>query len=161
MIKSCVYGANSMNISEFGFAIQVPEGNCILPNREFPLDTTIQIVPRGFYFVLNEYISGSIVNNTKATLIFEPENDARNVEVIMQSLRAGGFLKNARVSTITNSQGAEIVEVKNAAGIDGQGSYDWAFIRNVKKKTLLSVLLIHTDDSGVYESLLKTISFIE
>lgn len=156
MIKYCYFGSTKLSSSEYGFSVDVPEKYCLLPNRIFPDDGTVQIVPKGFYFVINEYATGSIINNSKSTLLFEPIASDRNTKSVLEALEKGGFLTEATISEKTNPNKLKITIVKNVKGIDETKHYDWAFVMHPNGKVFLSILLADSDTT-VFDYILDSL----
>lgn len=156
MIKFCNFGTNSFNTKEYGFSLSAPKEFCFLPNRIFPADGTIQIVPRGSYFVINEYATGSVIVNSKSTLLFERIAKDRNTKAVLEALKNGGFLSEAKTTEQINKNGLKITVVKNVKGVDGPNHFDWAFIEHPNGKVFLSILLAN-QDTTIFDYILENI----
>lgn len=155
MIKFCNNGTTVFGATEFGIELSIPEGNCFLPNRIFPSDTGIQVLPKGFYFVLNEYIKGSVVENSKSTITFEPVTGERSSEMVMDNLKRGGFLSDAKVEKYKNKNGLDVILARNVSGLDAGTHYDWAFVVKPGGKYFFSVMLDKTDQREVFDYLVE------
>ena len=155
MIRFCGYGSNEFVASEFGVELSIPTGNCFLPNRIFPSDTGIQVLPKGFYFVLNEYIKGTVVQSSKSTITFEPVTGERSPETVMENLKRGGFLSDAKIEKYKNKNGLDVTMARNVSGLDAGTHYDWAFVMVPGGKYFFSVMLDKTDQREVFEYLVE------
>lgn len=141
----------------FHFTIVTPTDLCILPHRIFPEDTTVQIVPRRYYSVWNEYAKGTIVEASRATFLFEPLTSERNAGRIADALSAGGFLRVASTTQYTTPNGFSVIEVHNALGIEDGKLFDWAFIDHPDGQSTLSILSTHTEDQTVFHKLIEAL----
>jgi hypothetical protein len=158
-ISDCTFGSNNFTTDTYGFSFSVPEGYCVLPNRLFPLDGSVEIVPKGWYFVFNEYAKGTIANSSQATLLFEPITDKRDLELIIRTLEAGRFLSMSNVSSTTSSSGIIFISADNVLGADNQ-LYDWVFTIHPNKKFFLEIITRHLADKTVLKYFLENLSFI-
>lgn len=157
MIKYCKHGPNEFITSEYRFSIKAPEKYCFLPNRLFPDDGSIHILPKGLYSSINEYATGSVILNSKSTLLFEPVRSDRNTKAVLDALKKGGFLVDAKISEKTNKNDINITIVENAKGIDETKHYKWAFLTHPNGKIFLSILLSNTEDSSVFDYVIENI----
>lgn len=157
MLKYCRQGSTEFTTTEYSFTVKIPDGYCFLPNRIFPDDGSIHILPKGLYSSINEYATGSVINNSKSTLLFEPIRNDRNTPAVLEALQKGGFMSDATSKEWVNKYGTKIYLVMNVKGVDVTKHYDWAFIENTNKKIFLSVLLSNTDDSTVFDYILENI----
>jgi hypothetical protein len=157
MIKYCRESHTDFLASDFGFTLETPEGYCFLPNREYPKDTTVQILPKGNYFVLNEYIKGTVIENSRATVIFEPVTKERNPESMIEAMAKGGFLQGSNTQDIENKNGVKMILIRGAKGIDVNERSDWAFILNKKGNYMVSILLNKPEISDVYNYLVENL----
>ncbi|MBI3888714.1 hypothetical protein HY311_02890 [Candidatus Nomurabacteria bacterium] len=157
LVKDCAFGTNNFTASKFGYSFSVPKEYCILPNRLFPEDGSIEITPRGWYFVINEYAKGTIAEGAKATLLFEPVVPNRNVAKILQNLMDGGFLSSKNISETKNASGLGFVLASKVLGADGE-LYDWAFTTRPDNKYFLAVVTRHSDDQTVGKNVLDTLT---
>lgn len=160
MIKYCYLGNNEFTTKEYGFSVSVPGQYCFLPNRIFPDDGSVHVLPKGGYFVINEYATGSVLRNAKSTLLFEPIASDRNTPVVLDALKKGGFLVDAKITEIKNKNGIKITLVHNVRGIDESKHFDWAFIDHPNGKIFLSVLLANTEDKSVFNYILDNLKAI-
>jgi hypothetical protein len=156
LISDCAFGTNSFTTDTFGYSFSVPREYCILPNRLFPLDGSIEIVPKGWYFVINEYAKGTIAEGAKATLLFEPITSDRDPQIILQSLINGKFLIAKNISNTTNASGIGFILADSVLGADDQ-PYDWAFSTRPDKKYFLAIITKHSDDQTVGKYLLENL----
>lgn len=157
MIKFCHFGNNNFVTEEYGFSVSLPEEYCFLPNRLFPEDGSVHVLPKGWYSSINEYAFGSVVNNSKSTLLFEPIKDDRNLSAVLNALTQGGFMQGAKTREFTNKNNIHIYIVEDAKGVDETKRYDWAFITHPNGKIFLSLLLINTEDKTVFDYILENI----
>lgn len=157
MITYCHFGNNVFSSSDYGFKVSAPAGNCFLPNRLFPQDGSVQVLPSGWYSVIDEYAKGSIIKASRGTLLFEPVKNDRNTSSVLTALRNGGFLDDATVTEMTNPRGLGIILAKNVRGIDATAHFTWAFVMHPDGKVFLSVLNSRPDDSAVFDQLLNSL----
>lgn len=153
-IRYCLFGNPSFETHEYGFRFTVPNDLCILPHRTFPLDGSIQVLPKGFYFVVNEYAKGSVIEASKGAYLFERARDGRTIPVVMDSLKNGGFLTGATTDVVKNSHGVTLTVVRHASGIDPSMHFNWAFAMNRKNDVLLSILTKDIGGSSSFEALI-------
>jgi hypothetical protein len=156
-IAHCTYGSQEFAAAPFGFVISVPNELCILPHRIFPEDTSIQILPRGFYSVWNEYAKGTVIDASVATLLFENMTPERNSATIFHALDAGGFLLSATTTTYKTPNGFTVTEVHNATGIESGKLFDWAFIDHPDGKYTLSILSSHPEDPTIFHKIITSL----
>lgn len=157
MLSFCHSEHTSFDAVDFGFQFEIPSKYCFLPNREYPKDTTVQLIPSGPYFVLNEYIKGTVVENTRATIIFEPVTAERNPESILDSMAKGGFLQGSNRENILNKNGVKIILIHGAKGIESSERSDWAFVLNKKGDYMLTLLLTKRDRGEVFTYLVENL----
>ena len=156
-IRECTFGTTHFVTDTYGFSFTVPEGYCSLPNRLFPRDGSIEIVKKGWYFVINEYAKGTVAKGSQATLLFEPIVHDRDPGIIIQNLVNGRFLDMKNVSTMTNARGIEFTIAQNALGTDDE-LYDWAFATHPNKQYFVAIVTKHNTDASVLKSLLETLT---
>ena len=157
MLKYCYSGSNEFNTTEYGFTVNIPDGYCFLPNRLFPDDGSIQILPKGLYSVINEYAKGTVILNSKSTLLFEPIVSDRNTPAVLDALKSGGFMSDATIKKWTNNNKVNIYLVSNTKGVDESRHYNWAFIEHPNGKVFLSILLSNINDSVIFNYILDNI----
>lgn len=156
LIHYCRNGLNTFDTKVYGFQLSAPEGYCIIPNRVFPENATIQVLPKGLYSVLSEYISGTVVVNTRATIYLEPITAVRNTKSILDTLLKGGFLAEAKMSEKILPGGLHASIVRNAKGIEDGSYFDWAFVDHPDGKSVLMLLLPHTNgDATVFDYIVE------
>jgi hypothetical protein len=151
LVQHCEFGTNEFTTPDFGFRFSAPDGYCFAPHRIFPADGTVHVLPKGLYSVISEYASGSVVQATRATLLFEPIAPGRSPDDVVSTLQRGGFLRDAMVATTTTESGLQVILVRNAIGVDGQKHFDWAFIAHPGGKNWLSVLTSHPEAPAVFD----------
>jgi hypothetical protein len=154
LIDRCAFGLNSFSADRYGYSFSVPEGYCILPDRLFPTDGSIEIVPRGWYFVFNEYAKGTIAEGAKATLLFEPLTTDRNPNTIIHNLIAGKFLDETHISNTINPASIGFTLADSVLGTDNQ-LYNWAFATRPDKKYFLAIITKQVDDQTVGQYVLQ------
>lgn len=161
-VRHCTFGEPMFDAPTYGFRFVVSRELCILPHRIFPDDGSIQVVPKGFYFVIGEYASGSVVNAAKGTFLFERTADNRSVPVVMEALQLGGFLKEASTTSVTTSHGVTFTVVRHATGLDPTQYFSWAFTENRAGDILLSVLSHETKDfsDASFDALLEGVEYL-
>lgn len=157
LLSRCAHGGQTFVADPFGVTITAPDAMCILPHRIFPEDTSVQIVPRGYYSVWNEYAKGTIVEAARATFLFEQHTSERNAQVILGALDAGGFLTHASTTNYVTPNGLAVTEVHNASGIEEGKLFDWAFIDLPGERYTLSILSSHPEDQAIFHSLINTL----
>lgn len=157
LIERCTKDTTTFEAVPFHFIISVPPALCILPHRIFPEDTSIQVVPKSYYSVWNEYAKGTIIESSRATFLFEPLTTERNASKIWGALDAGGFLAYASTTTYTTTNGIGVIEVIKASGIEEGKFFDWAFIDHPNGQTTLSILAPHTSDGAVFHELINAL----
>ncbi len=157
-LKDCTFGSTHFTTDFYRFSFSSPEGYCVLPNRLFPEDGSIEIVPKGWYFVLNEYAQGTVAEASRATLLFEPVTVERDPEKIIQTLVNGKFLDMSNVSIKTASSGIEFVLANSTRGTDDE-LYDWAFATHPDKNNFVAIVARHSTDQVVRDYLLETLNF--
>lgn len=157
LIARCNFGDQQFLAEPFGVTITAPADLCILPHRIFPEDTSVQIVPRGTYSVWNEYAKGTIIEATRATLLFENTTSERNASTIMHGLDAGGFLKQASTTEYRTANGLMVTEVHNASGIEEGTLFDWAFIDLPGGHYTLSILSQHPEDQTIFHEVINNL----
>ncbi len=155
-IRDCTFGSSSFKTDTYGFSFTVPEGFCVLPNRLFPLDGSIEIVPKGWYFVLNEYIKGTVARGSRATLLFEPVLPDRDPQQIVETLVKGGFLDRSHISATTTATGLSYTLLDSALGTDAE-AYDWAFTTGAGGQYFLGIVMHHKQDDPVWNHLLNSL----
>lgn len=160
MIKYCQFGSNEFKTNEFGFNIKIPDEYCFLPHRIFPRDGSVQVLPKGAYFVINEYAKGTVIEASKSTLLFEPIIPTRNTKDIMQTLKAGKFLEEASESDLVNKSGLKVHLARNVRGVDSASHYDWAFIEHPNGEILLSILLSKIQEPEIFDYIVDNIESI-
>ncbi len=160
MYKYCSDSQTEFVASYFEFKFEIPDGYCFLPNREYPKDTTVQVLPSGPYFVLNEYIKGTVINDTRATIIFEPVTSERNIDSMLDAMNKGGFLEGSKREDFVNKNGVKIILVRNTRGIIPEELSDWAFVLNKKGDMLLSILLNKLDRAEVFNYIFENLETI-
>lgn len=159
-LRDCTFGSNSMEAEKFGFSFSIPEGYCILPNRLFPLDGSVEIVPKGFYFVFNEYALGTVAQASVETLLFEPVVSDRDVEKIISTLESGGFASKGEAVSTTTSRGIKFTLLNKALGTDGL-LYDWEFTTHPDGKYFVGIVGKHSEAmSAVRSHLLQSFDTI-
>lgn len=157
-ITDCTFGSSTFSTDTYGSSFSVPEEYCVLPNRIFPRDGNIEIVPKGWYFVFNEYAKGTVARASKATILFEPLTKERSPEIIIQTLNNGKFLNMSNVSKITSASGIAFTIATSVSGSDDE-LYDWAFAEHPNKKYFVAIVGKHSTDHTVSDSLINTFSF--
>lgn len=157
MLKYCRNASSEFVTKEYSFTVKVPDGYCFLPNRLFPDDGSVHILPKGLYSSINEYATGSVINNSKSTLLFEPIRSDRNIQAVLEALKKGGFMSEATSKEMKNKNGVKIYLVTSTKGVDESKYYNWAFIENKEKNVFLSILLSNTEDSSVFDYVLENI----
>lgn len=157
-LKDCSFGSSSFTTDKYGFSFQVPDGYCVLPNRLFPLDGSIEIIPKGFYFVFNEYAKGSIASASKATVLFEPVTQDRDPGQIIETLIKGKFLVAENVSSGVSESGINYTIANKASGTD-EKLYDWVFISHPNKKYFVAIVAKHSESNEVVKRFIETVSF--
>jgi hypothetical protein len=126
----------------------------------YPADSSIHVVTKGPYFVINEFAKASVAKQTRATISFEPLKPNRNTKDVMGILQRGGYLADAGMHEMTNQNGVKIQIVENVQGIDPEVHYDWAFIDHPNGKVFLSVLLFNLSDDSVYKYILDNLEAV-
>jgi hypothetical protein len=159
-IRHCTFGQPVFETADYGFRLTVSPGLCILPHRVFPLDGSIQILPKSFYFVGSEYAKGSVALASKGTYLFERTRDGRTVSAVMDSLRNGGFLEGATTEVIENRKGITMTVVHHASGLESGPRFNWAFAMNKKGDTLLSVLQRDEGDEASFRALIDGVDLL-
>jgi hypothetical protein len=160
LIRYCVHPSSTFITTEYGYAFPVPEGYCAIPHRIFPDDGTVHIIPKGWYFVFNEYAKGTVTENSVATLLFIHDSNGEEISSNINSLRMGGFLDEATSKEMTNAKGLSIREFDNAKGILEGKRFNWAFIVNPNNKTSLTVLLNTVHETKIYDDIIAKIEAI-
>lgn len=156
-LADCTFGSDSFTTDTYGFSFLVPQGYCVLPNRLFPLDGSIEIVPKEWYFVFNEYAKGTVAEASRATLLFEPVTLERDPEKIIQTLIRGGFLDMHNVSSEDTALGVEFLLANRTRGTD-DALYDWAFTTHPNKKYFVAIVAQHSADQAIRSYLLDHLS---
>lgn len=157
-IADCTFGSTEFVTDDYGASFSVPAGFCVLPNRIFPRDGSIEIVPKGWYFVFNEYAKGTVAKSSEATILFEPVTADRDPNFIIQNLVNGKFLNISHVSATTTASGVEFTLADNTYGTDGE-LYDWAFAVHPNKKHFVAIVAKHSANHTVLRRLLETFQF--
>jgi len=157
-IKDCTFGSSSFTTDDYGSSFEVPEGYCTLPNRLFPIDGSVEIVPKDWYFVFNEYAKGTVAKASQATVLYEPITSERSPELIIQTLLNGKFLNINNVSSIVSPSGINFILADSASGSDDE-LYDWAFAEHPNKKYFVAIVGRHSTDHVVRDYLLETLHF--
>jgi hypothetical protein len=160
LISRCVFSDSEFVSPDYGFIFLAPSDYCLLPHRLFPRDGTIQVVPKGWYFVINEYAAGTIVSEARASILFDRKNELRNKSAFMAALQAGGFLEGATIEERVNSSGIQMTIVHNAKGIEAGRRFEWAFIDHPTRPFSISVLSSRIDDPIVFEAVLDGLKAI-
>lgn len=160
LISRCVFSDSKFVSEDYGLIILAPSDYCILPHRLFPKDGSIQVVPKGWYFVLNEYAAGTIATESRASILFDIRNETRNRKAFLAALEAGGFLDGATVEEHTNTHGIQMTIVHNARGIESGKLFLWAFIDHPTRPISISVLSSRVDDPIVFDAILDGMSAI-
>ncbi len=155
-IRDCTFGSQYFNSVTNKFSFSAPEGYCVLPNRLFPVDGSVEIVPKGWYFVINEYAKGTVAKGSAVTLLFEPVTSERDPKKIIQTLIHGNFAEEKNVSTLTTPNGTVFTTLTNTRGTD-DNFYDWAFTVHPDKKVFLAVVTKHTEQNPAKDFLLNSI----
>ncbi len=163
LLKYCSKGTTEFDTKDFGFHISAPAGYCILPHRIFPADGSIQIVPAGKYSVINEYAKGTIIGAAQATILFEKTEEGRSPEQLLEKMRQGGFLKEAKITEFTNKQNLRIVLATNTTGLDTETNphFNWAFVVHPNGKVMTSVLTAHPETPETFNYILDHLSAIQ
>ncbi len=156
-LRACTFGDPVFETPTYGFRFSVPSEYCILPHRIFPEDSSIQIVPKKFYFVLSEYIKGTVAMASRGSILFERTTEGRTISSVMVALSSGGFLTSATVGEYTNPHGVTFTTVKHASGIVERKYFDWAFVESRDGTILLSLLSQEEATSSMFETLLDGI----
>lgn len=160
--KYCAHGGiQEFDAPTFGFHISAPSEYCVLPHRIFPEDTSIQIVPTGNYSVINEYGKSTIINATRATLLFEHLEQGRSPEELIAKMRQGGFLQGATEKEFQTKQGLHVFLLENTGGLDGTSRYSWAFILHPDGKSLLSVLTEYPEAPDTFNYIINNLSALK
>jgi len=154
LISRCVFDSNNFTTDYYGYSFSAPKGYCVLPDRLFPVDGSIEIVRKGWYFVFNEYAEGTIAEGAKATLLFEPMTADRNPDSIIHSLISGKFLNPTNIGSTINPAGIGFTLANNVLGADNQ-PYNWAFSTRSDKKYFLAIVTKSLDDQAVGQYILK------
>ena len=158
-IRDCTFGSQSFETDTYGFSFTAPEGFCVLPNRIFPLDGSIEIVPKGWYFVFNEYAKGTVARGSRMTILFEPVLPDRDPEQIVETLVKGGFLDRKNISATTTSTGVNYTILTNTRGTD-DSLYDWAFTTRPDGKYFVGIVMHHADNDPIWNHLLGSIKLL-
>ncbi len=156
----CVFGDPIFESPFYGFRFTTSPDLCILPHRIFPEDGSIQIVPKGFYFVIMEYAKGSVVEASKGTYLFERRADGRTIPVVMTALEQGGFLDGATTDVVKNIHGIPFTVVRGAKGLNSSLRFNWAFAMNGRDDILLSVLSRETEEDATFQALLDGVEIL-
>lgn len=154
LISRCVIADSSFVAEDFGFSFLAPSDYCVLPHRLFPRDGSIQVVPRGWYFVVNEYAAGTIATESRASILFDFRTEIRNKAAFLAALEAGGFLDGATVEEHENATGLRMTIVRNARGIEEGRRFNWAFVDHPTKPISVSVLSSFIGDPIVFWAVL-------
>lgn len=158
VIANCVSPNSTFTTETYGFSLEVPQGYCALPHRIFPLDGTVQIIPKGWYFVLNEYISGGISNSAIGTIIFVHDINGAEVARSINSLNMGGFVANATHITATTTSGLPYQYFENASGVATGSTFDWAFATHPKGSSSFMSLTDKIDQRALFKQVIQSIS---
>jgi len=159
-IRYCMFGKPTFETPEYGFRFTVSDDLCILPHRIFPADGSIQVVPKGFYFVITEYAKGTVVDASKGTYLFERKSDGRTIAVVMKALNDGGFLAGATREVVQNVHGVPMTVVWGASGLDPTVRFNWAFAMNGRDDILLSILAKDTNDKEAFRMLIDSVELL-
>jgi len=160
LIMHCVQPKSQFIANQFGYVIEIPTEYCAIPHRIYPRDGTVHIIPKGWYFVFNEYAKGTVTENAVATLLFINDTNGEEISSNKNSLRMGGFLDTASTSKFTNSQGVSVVEYDNASGIIDGERFNWAFIVHPEARTSLTIQTRKTQDNPIYGKVIANIRTI-
>lgn len=153
----CTYGTSTFTTEEFGFTFIAPSDFCFLPHRIFPEDTSVQVLPKDFYFSFNEYAKGTVTSAAHATLLFEPAIDGRRPADLVLALEKGGFLEGATLTNETNPAGLYFYKITNAKGIDDTKRFNWAFTMHPDGKSVLTILSAKVDDPTIFNTLIDSV----
>ncbi len=161
LVSRCMYADPSFSADAFGFSIAAPNDYCVLPHRQFPTDASIQIVPKGYYFVFNEYALGTVVNATRASILFDHTTTERNAGSLLGALHAGGFLEGATIDRRTNKNGIQFVIVSGAKGIADDGHrFLWAFADHPVRPFTITILSAHPENPMVFNAVIDELGTI-
>jgi len=162
LISRCMFSPSSFDAAPFGYSILVPDDYCVLPHRMFPEDTSIQVVPKGFYFVFNEYAFGSIASASKASILFEPTTPERNKRTLPGILIQGGFASGSSITEEhTNGHDVPFSIVRMATGIEEGKRFHWAFTDNSSTGYTATILTADPAQPEVFESIIDGMSFVQ
>jgi hypothetical protein len=159
-IRHCMFGKPTFDTQDYGFRFTVSPDLCILPHRIFPDDGSIQVVPKGFYFVISEYAKGTVVDASKGTYLFERKADGRTIPIVMNALEKGGFLEGAKTDVVMNKYGVPLTVVRGAKGLDESLRFNWAFAMNGRDDILLSILSPEKGDDASFQMLLDSVELL-
>ena len=157
LLANCAFGSNHFSSEDKGFSFEVPEGYCILPNRLFPRDGSIEIVPKGWYFVFNEYAKGTVAQASQATLLFEPVQPDRDPSQIIGNLIDGRFASPTNIHPSTTQSGTDFTLVDKVKGTDAQ-RYNWAFTTHPDGKIFLGIVTKDSADNTIRSYIMDSIS---
>jgi hypothetical protein len=156
LLRTCVYPNTHFFTTAFASQFNVPKGFCILPHRIFPADTSIQVVPRGWYNVISEYSKGTIAQESVASIQFEPTSLGRTAVSIEDALQTGGFMNHATTSTYINPAGWQVLEIRGVTSILDNSTYNWAFLTHPNGQILVSIVVPANKDQTVLHTIVNT-----
>lgn len=155
LLNHCVHPTTTFIADPFGYKVTIPKGYCALPHRIFPNDGTVQIVPEGYYFVLNEYTKGTVTESAVATLLFFPDKNGEEVGANIDALRRGKFLEEATYRSEKNPHEILITQFDNATGIIEGKRFDWAFTVHTEGKSSMTALTDKTNQTQLFNEILN------
>lgn len=157
LIRDCAYPETTFISPDHGFAFAVPAGYCALPHRRFPEDGTIQIVPGGWYFVINEYAYGSVARVSEAAVFMERTSTKRNRSAIIDAMTRGGFFADAPRKDLTNESELAMTTFANVRGVDEESRYNWAFIESPDGSALVTAVTDRVADPRIFDAVVASV----
>lgn len=153
LIRQCAFGSSTFEIAPIRARFSVPQDLCILPSRLFPAEPTIEILPRGWYFVFNEYAAGTVAKAAKGVIVFEPILPDRSPERVGESLVAGGFAHATALGIATTSHGYPYHDFSAVTGID-EARHDWAIF---SADGQMLEIVTRTDEKALRDTILNSL----
>jgi hypothetical protein len=158
-IRDCTFGSPQFKTTSYGFSFTVPDGYCALPNRLFPADGSVEIVPRAWYFSINEYAKGTIASASRASVLFEPVTPVRDPARIVETLVRGHFAEQKNIESTTTPSGIAFTLVNNVLGTDNN-RYDWALATHSNGKYFAEIISPSIAGVSVREEVLDSFSVL-